>query len=318
MMIYCLILLVTYMKISVILTTYNSEKYIKQCIDSILNQTFVDYEIIIIDDGSNDKTLKIIKENYPDLYIIKNNHVGVAKCRNIALTKATGKYICILDSDDYFESNMLEIMYNKLEQYNADIAISSAYKFDDVTGEEVELKYMLNKSLYQDLECFSPYQLKDKIFQLTVANAWAKMFKRELIINNNIQFQDLKNSNDVLFTFSAIIKAQTIVPIDIPLVHYRSNNKKSIQGIKSKYPVEFIAAYSELQNYLISEGIYDNYKESFIKMIINIFVWNIYTVDLEGKKIIIEKLKSKYYNYFNIDEVFDKDEKYILLRNMVK
>lgn len=318
MMICCLILLASHMKISVILTTFNVEKYIKKCIDSILSQTFKDYELIIIDDGSSDDTIKILKRNYPHLTIIENNHMGVAKCRNLALSKAKGKYVCILDSDDYFEEDMLEIMYNKMEQFNADVAISSAYKFDDLTQEQVELKYMINKELYNNLKYFSPFEMKDVIFQLTVANAWAKMFRRDLIVNNNLKFQDLKNSNDVLFVFSAIIKAKRIVPIEKPLVHYRANNKNSIQGIKSKYPIEFIKAYSKLQEFLVNQKIYEDYKQSFIKMIINIFIWNINTVNLDAKNIIIRELKEKYYNYFNIDETNDKNKFYIRLKEMVE
>jgi len=303
------------MKISIILTTYNVENYVEECIDSLLEQTYKNFELIIIDDGSTDNTLNILKTKYKNLNIVENDHVGVAECRNLGLLMAKGEYICILDSDDYFESNMLECMINKMEKYDADVAISSAYKFDTLTREEVITKYMLNENVFKGFDFFSPMDIKKDIFQLTVANAWGKMFKKSLIINNYLKFQNLENSNDVLFVFSAITKAKTIVPVNIPLVHYRANNNSSIQGRKKEFPFEFIKAYEALQNYLDKEKIYKTYKQSFIKMIISIFLWNINAVNQDIQIQILNLLKEKYYNYFNIEDyVYKNDENYKILK----
>lgn len=306
------------MKVSIILTTYNVENYIEECIDSILEQTYKNFELIIIDDGSTDNTIKILKNKYKNLNVIENKHVGVAECRNLGLSLAKGKYICILDSDDYFERNMLESMINKMEAYDADVAISSAYKFDTLTKEEVITKYMLKENVFKGFKVFNPIDIKNDIFQLTVANAWGKMFKKSLIVNNNLKFQNLKNSNDVLFVFSAIMKSKIIVPINIPLVHYRANNNSSIQGRKKEFPFEFIKAYESLQNFLIKEKIYKIYKQSFIKMIINIFLWNISTVNEEIQLEILNLLKEKYYNFFNIEDYENKnDENYKSLKQKI-
>lgn len=296
------------MKISIILTTYNVEKYIEECINSILKQTYKNFELIIIDDGSIDNTVKILKTKYDNLNIIENKHVGAAKCRNLGLLLSTGKYVCILDSDDYFEENMLECMINKIEEFDGDVVISSAYKFDLLTGEEIVTNYMLNEKVFRGYQFLKPMDIRNDIFQLTVANAWAKMFKRDLIVNNNLKFQNLKNSNDVLFVFSAIIKSKKIIPVNIPLVHYRSNNINSIQGNKSKFPFEFIKAYCALQKFLINENLYIIYKQSFIKMIINIFLWNINTVNKQIKIEIIKLLKEKYFQYFRIEDYEYKED----------
>ena len=303
------------MKISVILTTYNVENYIEECIDSILGQTYKDFELIIIDDGSTDNTLEILKTKYNNLNIVENSHVGVAKCRNLGISLARGDYICILDSDDFFEKNMLECMIIQMEKYKADMAISSAYKFDTITKDEIITKYMLKEEVYKGYDCFSPDNIKNGIFQLTVANAWGKMFKKDLITKNNLFFQDLKNSNDVLFVFSAIVKSKIIVPVNIPLVHYRANNLTSIQGKKKEFPFEFIKAYEALQQYLINQNLYEKYKQSFIKMIINIFLWNINAVDEKTQLKIYSLLKEKYYDYFNFEDYCEiKDENYKKLK----
>ena len=301
-------------KISVILTTYNVEKYIEQCINSILNQTIKQFELIILDDGSKDNTVNIIETNYPKLKIIKNSHLGVAKERNLGIELSTGEYLCFLDSDDYFESDMLEKLYNSIIKNNSDISISKAYKFDTNTNDEIILNYMLNSKITNDLEYKDKEELYDGLFQLTVANAWAKMFKKSIINRYNIRFQNLHNSNDVFFVYSYMVNANRISFIDDSLVHYRFNNSNSIQGSKQKYPFEFLKAYAELQKYLIENNLYELYKQSFITMIISIMIWNLKTTN---NKKVIELINNIYYDYFKIDEVVNRDEIFNLLIKML-
>lgn len=302
--------------ISIILVTYNSMKYIRECLDTILKQTFKNYELIIVDDGSTDETVDFIQKEY-GLKVERLEHKGAANARNYGIKKAQGTYLCILDSDDYFELDMLEKMYDKAKLNNADIVISSAYKFDNNTKEEIKLKYMVNTDACNSKSTFSPEEISSSLFQLTVANAWGKLFRKDLIINNNITFQDLHNSNDVLFVYSAIVNAKTITIIDEPLVHYRFNNKKSIQGSKKEHPYDFIEAYKELQNYLINKKVYDTYKQSFINMIINIFIWNIKSLNVDQKKRVINLLKERYMTFFKIADLVEKNDKYQCFMNIV-
>ena len=291
-------------------------KFIKECLDTILKQTFKNYELIIVDDGSTDETADFIQKEY-NLRVERLEHRGAANARNYGIKKAQGKYLCILDSDDYFELNMLEKMYEKAELNNADIVIASAYKFDNKTKEEVKLNYMVNLNACNSKNTFSPKEISGSLFQLTVANAWGKLFRKDLIINNKITFQDLHNSNDVLFVYSAIVNAKTITVIDMPLVHYRFNNENSIQGLKKKHPYDFIAAYIELQNYLIDKKAYNTYKQSFINMIISIFIWNLKSLDMEQKNNIIKLLKERYIAFFKINDLIEKNNKYQEFINIV-
>lgn len=302
-------------KISIILTTYNVELYIEECIDSIINQTFKNFELIIIDDGSTDRTIEIIKNKYSNLRLIENIHLGVAKQRNLGIELASGEYICFLDSDDHFESNMLEKLYNSITENDSDLSICSAYKFDDVTKEEVKLKYMLNTEVTNKLSCMKKEDLYSTLFQLTVANAWGKLFKKSIIINNKIMFQDLKNSNDVLFVYSYMVNADKISFVYEHLVHYRANNNLSIQGTKRQFPFEFLKAYYELQKYLISINVYDLYKQSYIKMIIDIMLWNLKT--LNNNQDVVNKIKDFYYKEFNIDSLEKKNERYNMLKKIL-
>ena len=126
--------------ISIIVPIYNSEKYLKKCIDSIINQTKKELEIILINDGSTDNSEKIIKE-YKDKRIkyIKNTNQGIGTTRNQGIKEATGKYLMFIDSDDYIENNACELLYNKAEKDNLDMVVCDFYR-EKEDGEKKEDK----------------------------------------------------------------------------------------------------------------------------------------------------------------------------------
>ncbi|MDU1910875.1 glycosyltransferase family 2 protein [Fusobacterium sp.] len=117
-------------KISVIIPVYNTEKYLEKCLNSVLKQTLKEIEIIIINDGSQDQSEKILERYNVDqrIIVINKSNEGVSKARNIGLKMSKGKYIYYLDSDDYIEENMLLEMYNKTEKENLDIVVCDYWK----------------------------------------------------------------------------------------------------------------------------------------------------------------------------------------------
>ena len=120
--------------ISIIIPVYNTKIYLKKCLDSVINQTFKDIEIICIDDGSTDGSLDILQSYAKQdkrFVILKQEHKGAGEARNNGMNIAKGKYIQFLDSDDWFELNMLENMYNNAEKYSTDILVCSSRKVDD-------------------------------------------------------------------------------------------------------------------------------------------------------------------------------------------
>lgn len=122
-------------KVSVIIPVYNVEQYLERCFDSVLNQTFKDFEVIVVNDGSTDGSQKII-DKYSKKYInfkaYKTKNGGVSRARNFGITKASGNYYCFIDSDDYIDSTMLEKMYNKIDSEKLDVVVCDYYKvYDD-------------------------------------------------------------------------------------------------------------------------------------------------------------------------------------------
>ena len=174
-------------KISVIIPVYNMEEYLSQCLNSVTNQTLKEIEIICIDDGSEDNSLEILKsfaQKDERIMILKqeNLHSGVA--RNAGLSVAKGEYLSFLDSDDYFELNMLEKMYKKIKKMNSDIIVCKSKSIDLENGKLNLRKF--NRSLRLDLipktNNFSVRDIPNYIFQFCEGWAWDKLFRTDFII----------------------------------------------------------------------------------------------------------------------------------------
>lgn len=166
------------MKVSIIVPIYNVSKYIKRCLDSLINQTLEDIEIILVNDGSEEDEEKIIKpylDKYKNIKYYKKENGGQASARNFGLEKSRGEYILFVDSDDYIETNMTSLMYKTAKDKKVDIVVCNYYMENKDNKEEInvleENKYISN-SLY---------------VTLTPA-PWNKLFKREFLINNNFSF----------------------------------------------------------------------------------------------------------------------------------
>lgn len=265
-------------KVSVIIPIYNSEKYLKQCLDSIINQSLKDIEIICVNDGSNDSSLKIL-ENYSQrdsrITIIDQNRSGGGAARNKGLEIARGEYISFLDSDDFFELNLLEEAYNKCKKDNADIGIYKVYKYDNITKKDEFAHWAFVKEQLPSKIPFSYKDIPDYIFNTFQNWPWNKMFKKTFIDNNNLKFQKLLKTNDLLFTCSALILAQKITLIDKILVHYRTNTGISTQQTNDESPFDFYIAFLELKNFLIKNGCYNNVERSFLNSALNGSIYNL-------------------------------------------
>lgn len=223
------------MKISVIIPICNSERYLHQCLGSILHQNINDIEIICVDDNSADSSVDIL-ETYskkdPRLTIIKNNenlHAGV--CRNIGLEKAKGEYVLFLDADDMLFKGALEKVYETAKRYDADVVRCKAEDLDDVTRQcsrtpHNSLKKIPAFLFNRAIEYKSCYRLFSKI----CVAPWGGLFKRSFLINEKIRFNSLVCINDRSFFWESILKAKTIVFSKVFLVNYRTNMNTSLIG----------------------------------------------------------------------------------------
>ncbi len=203
-------------KISIIVPVYNTSKYLNKCINSLLNQTLEDIEIILINDGSTDESDSIIKK-YKDKrikYIHKKNE-GIGKTRNLGIEIASGEYLSFIDSDDYVGADFCEKMYNKAIKDNCDIVICDFYKDIDSTLEYIKIESFKDNSLNKN----------PNILNIVNLGPCNKIYKRNLFENRNNRFVENLKYEDAPFVCKVLLSAKKIGKVDEYLAHYVIHDK---------------------------------------------------------------------------------------------
>jgi glycosyltransferase involved in cell wall biosynthesis len=226
---------ITVPKISVIIPVYKAEKYIHKCIDSLLKQTFTDYEIILINDGSPDSSGKICDE-YAKLdkriRAFHKENGGVSSARQCGIDNARGEYTIHVDPDDWVESQMLDELYIKAKKDNVDMLICDFYEHD-LNGE----RYIVQKPTR--LICDS---VLCDMFLFLHGSTWNKLIKRDCIIENNVKFDlDLSFCEDLYFNANLLLCNIKVSYLNKAFYHYeRTENQNSIANPQNKTIIDFI------------------------------------------------------------------------------
>ena len=207
--------------VSIIIPVYNAAKYLAQCLDSVIDQTISSFEIIVINDGSTDKSYEILKEykeKFPKLIVINQENCGVSQARNTAVMMASGEYVGFVDSDDFIKRAMYEKMYKAAKQGNCDIVICNYILYNGVDHQKVV------KEIDKD-GCLGKVQALKK-FLLNEIKAYScnKLYKRELFTKNNITFPDLKLCEDTPVGFLLIAHSSKVSTVAEPLYYYRQRD----------------------------------------------------------------------------------------------
>lgn len=243
-------------KISVIVPAYNAEKYIEKCIDSIIDQTFDDFEIIVVNDGSKDGTLNLLnayKKKFPELIkVIDQKNQGLSMTRNNGIKVADGDYLIFVDSDDYIKPDMLEVLYNK--------AVSGGF---DVVASDVDCIYpdktMLIKSgITEDKKDLSIEDRKNLFFGV-YPTVWNKIYKREIFDNEDLFFEPGIWFEDVLFYHKLIVNINSIGFVNKSFYQY-VQNLGSITYTYSEKLGDMKFVMDTIVNYYKKQEIFDEYK----------------------------------------------------------
>lgn len=251
------------MKLSIIIPVYNVEKYLPKCLDSILNQSFKDFEIICINDGSSDNSLKILEE-YKDkrIIIINKENAGSGVARNAGLEIAKGEYIFFVDGDDWLEEDALEKIINQAEHLNTDVLIFGGLSYYDKKGQNGG--YSANKLPKKYLnKIFSAKDIKKDIFKFP-STAWTKLYKRDFLIKNKIRFQEIMVGQDQLPFFHSMITAERIAIYPQNIYCYRKNRKGAVTSVKKKKNFSPIYVFYGIENLLKNTGKIEDYKVIFV------------------------------------------------------
>lgn len=236
-------------KVSVIVPVYNVERYIKECLESLVIQTLEDLEILIVNDGSTDNSIEVIKkyiEKYPNKFVyLEKQNGGLSDARNYAIPYAKGEYIAFLDSDDYVEKDIYEKMYEIAIKDNSDMVECDFYwEYPNKRKEDIGIIYSGKKEMLEKVRVV----------------AWNKLIKREILEKSKVEFPKGYRYEDVEFTYKLIPYLDKISFLKKPCIHYiqRENSISNSQNERTK---EIFEVLEHVIDYYKENDLYDDYKE---------------------------------------------------------
>ena len=256
------------MNVSVILPVFNEEKFIKKAIESVLNQTLEDFELIIVNDGSTDATLDIIRE-FDDsrIRLINQSNQGPGASRNNALDIAEGDYVMFLDGDDFYKSNALETAYGEITSNDCDITIFQILKYD---GKSYSQNSWFNLDNFaEDFEnrVFNPHECRDFLFDISVSAA-QKIFRKEFIDDIHARFPEGIYFEDMPFFFYTFLSAERVSIIKEHLYVRRKHEGSITESVDSKF-LDTVGAGQILMDIFVENGWYDMYLFDLLAFKIN-------------------------------------------------
>lgn len=264
--------------ISVIVPIYNVEKYLERCLNSIRNQTFKNFDVIMIDDGSDDGSSKIAEtfaKNDERFLFYRVGHSGVSNARNVGLSKADGEYIAFVDSDDFVEPEYLEYLYNAA--VNNDCKISScsySHVYENKPGVDFPVKIRkLRTGVYS-----KEYYTKQVICDWKVRSyLWNKLWHRSLFFDNNITFPNMY-FEDIATVARLSFHANKVAVIDKPLYHYYARSNSIMTTVRVEKINDYILAYGIIRNHIEYRRKGKIYRVALIRFALIIYFANYYNV----------------------------------------
>lgn len=228
-------------KVSVVIPIYNVEKYLQRCVDSVLNQTLKDIEIICINDGSTDNSALIL-DNYKDISnikIITQENSGISVARNIGIKNSSGDFIAFLDSDDFVDNDFYEKLYNKAVEFGADIACASIIREND--------KKQIVLINYSDVQKSNDIKCKFKLAKSPEYNfVWNKLFRKNFLIEKNIEFISGMIYEDMCFIPDTLEASNLLITVPDTYYHYWKHSGSVVKGSSDKHRADKLKAFAYL------------------------------------------------------------------------
>lgn len=278
--------------VSIVMPVYNAENYLPQALDSLLNQTLKNIEIICVNDGSTDRSVEILEEYQKKdsrIIVLQQENIGAGAARNYGMSIAKGEYLLFLDSDDLFDKNLCNEVYYQSIRRNAEVCLFETQRIDMQTFEIEPMNWVLRTDALPKKRVFSAKDANKNLFYITTGCPWSKMFKREFVIENGLHFQNLVNTNDAFFVRMNMIMAERITTVRKRFVTYRFNEGTNTQSTKAKAPLEFYKAFTAMKEEMLERGLYDIFEQAFCNMALRECVFNLETTKSQEAQ---EQIKS--------------------------
>lgn len=292
-------------KISIIIPVYNKEKYLDKCLQSLLSQSFNDYEAICVDDGSTDYSLTILNEyskDHDNFKVFSKTNEGPGSARNYGLKQASGEYVLFLDADDYLTEDTLENLYHTAHINDSDLVLFNATEhYKDKTNDRI---YHIHMNENTDLENFTfDYNNNINLVMNGYHIACTKLHRLDFIKEHNLKFSNSGEFEDVLFHIKSMIHAKHISYNPKKFYQYNRKDENSRQNNSIKTDKSFVMfdIYEEVYDFLQKENLFNKLEINYYKFVINESL-NIYNSIEEGyEEELFKKIKNKF-TKMNLDD----------------
>ena len=313
--------------ITILVPVYNAENYLDDCLTTILNQTLEEIEIICVNDGSTDGSLALLNQyeaKTTKIRVIDQQNQGAGAARNAGLAVAAGEYLSFLDADDFYEPDMLEKSYLAAKKEEADVCVFYADLFDDVTKTYKPCTWAFRREYFRPGEVFDPKKApnNDYVFQMFNGWAWDKLFRREFILEKNLEYQNLRTTNDMYFVFMALAKADRIVTLDECLIHQRVSVGTSLSRTREKSWNCFYLGLQAMHQEMKACQLDKLYGKSFVNWVVNFSKWQLETMRGMPYCWTYNLLKETAFEEFGVtsalEEEFYNKKEYIWYKNIME
>ncbi|MBR3874040.1 MAG: glycosyltransferase family 2 protein [Clostridia bacterium] len=289
--------------VSVIIPVYNASKHLEECIRSVCTQTLESIEIICVDDSSTDDSLEILYRlaQYDSrIVVLTQKNAGAGAARNHGLRLAQGKYLSFLDADDFFDPQMLEKAFRKAEAEQAELVVFKADFYNEKLHTFSPCVYGVRESMLPAHRPFSGVEIEKDIFKVVVGWAWDKLFLTDFVRENGLRFQEQRTSNDLLFVFSALAKAQRITTLPDTLAHQRRHAGGTLSVTREKSWMCFYDALIALREQLKAWGLYERFEQDYINYALHFSLWNLNTLGDPTKRKLYNQLRDAWFEELGI------------------
>ena len=263
-------------KISLIIPVYNVEAFLRKCLESVERQTFKDIEVIMVNDGSTDKSIEIMEEfksKHENFKLINQENMGLSAARNTGLKEAKGEYVAFLDSDDFIADNFLEYLYSLAKRDNSDIVYCNYKIYYPESNIGIAMPFSASSGVYNKEKA-----LKTLILDMNMHYySWNKLYKRELFENNKIGFYDMF-FEDIATTPRVFYFANKISVSSKPLYYYTRRKGSILHTMNVKKVNDYTTALGVVRNFLQKQGEFEKYKRILRIYAIRVALVNLYSI----------------------------------------
>ena len=284
--------------VSILVPIFNMEKYLNKCLDSLVNQTLKDIEIILINDGSTDDSFKIINDYAKQderIKIINKENTGYGASMNMGLDFAQGKYIGIVEPDDFVSINMFEKLSEKISKYDCDLVKSDFYICNSERKQKIKFSQI---EKYKTNEIINA-KTNPEILKL-IPSIWSAVYKKDFLIKNNIRFLETPGASfqDTSFSIKTLMNAEKLMLIPDAYLFYNDANNSS--STKNKGKIYFICKeFEEIHRYIDENQEFEIFRQIIFAKQFKAYCWNFSRLDSSVNKEFFDYFYNQYKKYYD-------------------